>query len=245
VVQDWVPYEQLHWRTKRLGGFVTAIRYLEIEKHGRGELDLLERRAVHGAAGPLGQPRPSAVKLRRPSPGWARRCATTPSPLVAAPEHPHISGMIDDLYSARILTLVANMPRAGRLAAPDASAEKTAKLCGSRIVVDVSVEDGGRRLRPGRDGLRPGPGFGGDPRRPGGRRGSFRDRVGPRRLARYAQVERPRLPAGRFSELAVLEPVKDYPARHASTLLAFEAAVEAVRKATGGAQTRTSRAGAA
>jgi len=32
VVQDWVPYEQLHWRTKRLNGFVTAIRYLEIEK---------------------------------------------------------------------------------------------------------------------------------------------------------------------------------------------------------------------
>lgn len=32
VVQDWVPYEQLHWRTKRLNGFVTAIRYLEIER---------------------------------------------------------------------------------------------------------------------------------------------------------------------------------------------------------------------
>ncbi len=32
VVQDWVPYEQLHWRTKRLRGFVTAIRYIEIEK---------------------------------------------------------------------------------------------------------------------------------------------------------------------------------------------------------------------
>jgi len=34
VVQDWVPYEQLHWRTSRLGGFVTAIRYLEIESMG-------------------------------------------------------------------------------------------------------------------------------------------------------------------------------------------------------------------
>jgi len=50
--------------------------------------------------------------------------------------------MIDDLYSAKILTLVANMPRAGRLAAADASSEKTAKLCGSRITVDVKVEDG-------------------------------------------------------------------------------------------------------
>lgn len=34
VVQDWVPYEQLHWRSTRLGGFVTAIRYLEIENMG-------------------------------------------------------------------------------------------------------------------------------------------------------------------------------------------------------------------
>ena len=50
--------------------------------------------------------------------------------------------MIDDLYSAKILTLVANMPRAGRLPAPDASSEKVAKLCGSRITVDVVVEDG-------------------------------------------------------------------------------------------------------
>jgi NifU-like protein involved in Fe-S cluster formation len=43
----------------------------------------------------------------------------------------------------------------------------------------------------------------------------------------------------------VLEPVKDYPARHASTLLAFEATVEAVRTATAATQTRTSRVGAA
>ncbi|RRN64253.1 SRPBCC domain-containing protein [Caulobacter sp. 602-1] len=34
VVHDWVPYEQLHWRSSRIGGFVTAIRYLEIESMG-------------------------------------------------------------------------------------------------------------------------------------------------------------------------------------------------------------------
>jgi NifU-like protein involved in Fe-S cluster formation len=48
-------------------------------------------------------------------------------------------------------------------------------------------------------------------------------------------------PEGRFSDLAMLAPVKDYPARHASTLLAFEAALEAVRQA----RARTSAAGAA
>ncbi|MDG2530388.1 iron-sulfur cluster assembly scaffold protein [Caulobacter endophyticus] len=153
--------------------------------------------------------------------------------------------MIDDLYSASILTLVANMPRAGRLSAPDASADRTAKLCGSRIIVDVVVEDG--------------------------RVADFAQEVTACALgqasaavlgahvigADLAELELARdalaamlktngpHPAGRFAELAVLEPVKDYPARHASTLLAFEAAVEAVRKATGATQTRTSRAGAA
>ena len=34
VVQDWVPFEQLHWRSSRLGGFVTAVRYIEIENMG-------------------------------------------------------------------------------------------------------------------------------------------------------------------------------------------------------------------
>jgi NifU-like protein involved in Fe-S cluster formation len=60
-------------------------------------------------------------------------------------------------------------------------------------------------------------------------------------------------PAGRFSDLSVLQPVKDYPARHASTMLAFEAAAEAVREAlaktaaetSGRVDMRTSRAGAA
>jgi NifU-like protein involved in Fe-S cluster formation len=52
-------------------------------------------------------------------------------------------------------------------------------------------------------------------------------------------------PTGRFSDLAMLEPVKDYAPRHASTLLAFEATVEACRQAMARAGTRTSPAGAA
>lgn len=153
--------------------------------------------------------------------------------------------MIDDLYSARILGLVANMPRAGRLAAPQASAEKTAKLCGSRIVVDVVVE-GGKVVDFAQDVAACALGqasaavlgahvIGAD--------------LSELELARDALAAMLKLdgppPAGRFAELAVLEPVKAYPARHASTLLAFEAAVEAVHKATGADQTRTSRAGAA
>ena len=149
--------------------------------------------------------------------------------------------MIDDLYSAKLLKLAANLPRVGRLAAPDASVEKVAKLCGSRVVVDVKV-DGGQvtdfaqdvkacalgqaaasvlgaqvvgatlpELELARDQFRAMLKTGGSP------------------------------PEGRFSDLSMLAPVKDYPARHASTLLAFEAVTEAVRQATA----RTSPAGAA
>jgi len=138
--------------------------------------------------------------------------------------------MIDDLYSSRILALAANMPRAGRLAAPEASSEKVAKLCGSRIVVDLVLTDGRvsdfaqevqacalgqasaailganiigasvAEIRKARDGLR-----------------DMLKQAGP-------------APQGRFADLGVLAPVKDYPARHASTLLAFEAALEAAAK---------------
>ncbi|KSB89596.1 iron-sulfur cluster assembly scaffold protein [Caulobacter vibrioides] len=153
--------------------------------------------------------------------------------------------MIDDLYSARILTLVANMPRAGRLSAPQASAEKTAKLCGSRILVDVVLEDGkvadfaqevsACALGQASAAVLGANVIGAD---------LAELELARDALAAMLKANGPH-PAGRFAELAVLEPVKDYPARHASTLLAFEAAVEAVRKATGATQTRTSRAGAA
>lgn len=153
--------------------------------------------------------------------------------------------MIDDLYSARILGLVANMPHAGRLASPEGSAERTSKLCGSRIVVDVVVK--------------------------GGKVSDFAQDVHACALgqaaaailganvigADLAEVEAARdglkamlksagpAPTGRFSDLAVLEPVKDYPARHASTMLAFEAAAEALRTALVHDTERTSPAGAA
>jgi NifU-like protein involved in Fe-S cluster formation len=153
--------------------------------------------------------------------------------------------MIDDLYSARILRLVANIPHAGRLAAPDGTAEKVAKLCGSKIVVDVTLADGrvsdfAQDVKACALGQAAAAVLGAN---------IVGAELGEIELARdalYAMLKsNGPAPLGRFSELSVLEPVKDYPARHASTLLAFEAALEAVRKATGATQSRTSRAGAA
>lgn len=161
--------------------------------------------------------------------------------MARAGRNAYIRLMIDDLYSAKLLKLAANMPRLGRLPAPDASAEKIAKLCGSRVVVDVVVEDD--RVTD----------FAQDVKACALGQASAavlgEHVVG----ASLAEIEMARdqframlkqgadAPNGRFSDLSMLAPVKDYPARHASTLLAFEAAAEAVRRAV----ERTSRAGAA
>ena len=47
--------------------------------------------------------------------------------------------MINDLYSAKILTLAANLPHSGRLSEPEGSSEQVSKLCGSRVTVDLSI----------------------------------------------------------------------------------------------------------
>ena len=154
--------------------------------------------------------------------------------------------MIDDLYSARILKLAANMPRAGRLGAPDASAEKVSKLCGSRVTVDLKLEDGAvvdfaQDVKACALGQAAAAVLGAHVL------GARVDEIESARdqLRAMLKTGGP-APEGRFVELKALEPVKDYPARHASTLLAFDAAVEAARLALAGAHAeRTSPAGAA
>jgi len=149
--------------------------------------------------------------------------------------------MIDDLYSARILKLAANMPRAGRLDAPDASSEKVSKLCGSKVVVDLTLADGhvvdfAQDVKACALGQAAAAVLGENVI------GAGVDEIETARdqLRSMLKAGGP-APEGRFVDLKVLQPVKDYPARHASTLLAFEAAAEAARRAF----ERTSRAGAA
>jgi NifU-like protein involved in Fe-S cluster formation len=145
--------------------------------------------------------------------------------------------MIDDLYSARILTLAANMPRAGRLTDPDGSAERIAKLCGSRVVVDVTL-DGDRIVDFAQDVKACALGQASAAILGANVIGAtvMELQLARDQLSAMLKADGP-APWGRFSDLAVLEPVKAYPARHASTLLAFEAVLAAVR----GAQGATSR----
>jgi NifU-like protein involved in Fe-S cluster formation len=153
--------------------------------------------------------------------------------------------MIDDLYSTKILKLAANMPHAGRLPAPDASAEKVSKLCGSKITVDVVMRDGkvadfGQDVKACALGQAAAAVLGEHVI------GADLQEIEVARDALRAMLKADGPPpVGRFSELSVLAPVKDYPARHTSTLLAFEAVVEAVRTALTRTPERTSRAGAA
>ena len=138
---------------------------------------------------------------------------------------------MDDLYSSRILQLAADMPRAGRLVAPDASAERVSKLCGSRIRADVIVADG-RVVDFAQDVEACALGQAAAAVLGANVIGATVSELEEARDALRSMLKaRAKPPAGRFADLAVLEPVKDYPARHASTLLAFEAAAAAANEA--------------
>ena len=142
--------------------------------------------------------------------------------------------MIDDLYSAKLLRLAAEMPRAGRLSDPDASSEKVSKLCGSRVVVDVKV-DGDRVTDFAQDVKACALGQASAAVLGAHVIGASLAELESTRDAFKAMLKADGPPpGGRFADLALLAPVKDYPARHTSTLLAFEAAAEAVRAAAQG-----------
>jgi NifU-like protein involved in Fe-S cluster formation len=139
--------------------------------------------------------------------------------------------VIDDLYSARVLALAANMPHAGRLAAPQGSSEKVSKLCGSRVVVDVVLQDGhvvdfAQDVKACALGQASAAVLGAHVI---GARVSELEGARDALKAMLKQGGPP--PEGRFADLKVLEVVRDYPPRHTSTLLAFEAVVEAAHRA--------------
>ncbi|HEY0435980.1 MAG TPA: iron-sulfur cluster assembly scaffold protein [Phenylobacterium sp.] len=140
--------------------------------------------------------------------------------------------MIDDLYSAKVLKLAASLPRLGRLAAPDASVEKISKLCGSRVLVDVTVEDGrvadfAQEVKACALGQASASVLGAQVIG-----ASLAELEAARAQLRAMLKDGAAAPDGRFADLGLLAPVKDYPARHASTMLAFEAVTEAVRLAS-------------
>ncbi len=135
---------------------------------------------------------------------------------------------LEDIYSERVLELSANIPRTGRLTDPDATASAHSKLCGSRITVGLKME-GGRVTDYAQDvracllGQTSAAVMGANI--VGSTAGELREVGG--QMRRMLKEGAP-APGGRWSDLAILETVRDYKARHASTLLVFDAVEEAI-----------------
>ncbi len=135
---------------------------------------------------------------------------------------------LEDIYSERVLELSANIPRTGRLADPDATASAHSKLCGSRITVGLKMEGGkvtdyAQDVRACLLGQTSAAVMGANI--VGSTAGELRE-VGAQ-MRRMLKEGGP-APGGRWSYLAILETVRDYKARHASTLLVFDAVEEAI-----------------
>lgn len=156
--------------------------------------------------------------------------------------------MIDELYSARILRLAANLPHSGRLAAPDGTGERVAKLCGSKAVVDVTLDADGRIESFAQDVKACALGQAAAGVLGEAVIGATVEELSAARDAMLSMLKSGGDgPEGRFEGLRALKQVADYPARHASTMVAIEATLEAVTQALArkSPDTRTRLAGAA
>lgn len=138
---------------------------------------------------------------------------------------------LSDLYSQRILDLAGNALQPARLAHADASARKVSRVCGSVVEVDVVVRDGviaeyGHEVSACALGQTSAAVV-------------AREIVGtPVEEFRAVRAEMHAMlkengapPKGKWDDLKYLEPVREYRARHLSTLLVFDAVVEALEKA--------------
>ena len=136
--------------------------------------------------------------------------------------------MINDLYNTRILDFAGNIERTGRLEDPDASATAVSRLCGSKVTVDLKmnedeVTDFAHEVKACALGqcsssimARHVVGSSAD---------ELRDL---RQQMRAMLKEEGSPPSGKWSDLEILIPVRDYKGRHASVLLTFDAVVDAI-----------------
>jgi len=136
--------------------------------------------------------------------------------------------MLNDVYNTRILELAGNIPRIGRLPAPDATATAHSKLCGSTVTVDVKMDgdtitDFAHQVKACALGQASSSIMA---RNVVGARASELREL--RESVRRMLKENGSAPAGKWEDIRVLEPVRDYKARHASTLLTFDAVVSAI-----------------
>ena len=136
--------------------------------------------------------------------------------------------MIDEIYNRRVLELAADIPRLGRLAAPDATAKAHSRLCGSTVIVDLALKDGrvvdfahdvkACALGQASSSLMARHVIG----------ASAEELVALRDTVTRMLKANGAPPDGKWADFAVLEPIRAYKARHASTLLTFDAVADAL-----------------
>ena len=132
------------------------------------------------------------------------------------------------LYSKRILALAADIPHLRRLEHPTATVRKRSPLCGSTVTVDVAVTDG-RIVEFGQDVKACALGQASSSIMARHVVGASAAELRGIREQMYRMLkEGGPAPDGKWADLAVLEPVRDYKARHASTMLTFDAVVDAI-----------------
>lgn len=136
--------------------------------------------------------------------------------------------MLNDIYNKKIIELAGNIPRLGRLADPDASATAHSKLCGSTVKVDLKmngevVSDFAHEVKACALGQASSSIM--------ARHvvGSTADEIRElRETVRKMLKDQGAPPQGKWADIALLEPVRDFKARHASTMLTFDAVVDAI-----------------
>jgi NifU-like protein involved in Fe-S cluster formation len=141
--------------------------------------------------------------------------------------------MLNDVYNSRILELAAGIPRIGRLEHPDASATAHSRLCGSTVTVDLKMDgdmvtDFAHEVKACALGQASSSIMANHV--VGSNANELRDL---REIVRRMLKENGPAPNGKWAEIKVLEPVRDYKARHASTLLTFDAVVSAIEQIEG------------
>ena len=136
------------------------------------------------------------------------------------------------LYSGKILDLATNIPHLKRLDTPNATVKKRSPVCGSMVTVDVTLDNGvvsefGQDVKACALGQAAAAVTGQAVigRTPG-------ELAEARDALRAMLKENGPVPSAPFDGFAVLEPARDFKNRHASILLAIEAASEAAQNAS-------------
>ena len=135
---------------------------------------------------------------------------------------------LNEVYNRRILELAGDIPRIGILAAADASASAISKMCGSKVTVHLKMTDGkvsdfSHQVHACALGQASSSVMARNVV------GATREEIeGVRDAIRAMLKEGGEPPAGKWSDLEVLQPARDFKNRHQSILLTFEATLDAI-----------------